>query len=65
MMLQPRATFKFPIGEISLEEREEEEEKKTLSLNAIAKGQILNGIGTAQYQEEEVKLRYSYKVVLS
>ncbi|KAJ0093782.1 hypothetical protein Patl1_27018 [Pistacia atlantica] len=57
----PRATFKFPIGELSLEEREEEEEKKILSVSAIAKGQIWNGICTAQYQEEEVKLRYSYK----
>ncbi|KAK2641613.1 hypothetical protein Ddye_023376 [Dipteronia dyeriana] len=58
----PRATLKFPLGEISLEEREEEEEaKKILSINGIVKGQILTGICTAQYQEEELKLRYSYK----
>ncbi|XP_044465781.1 outer envelope pore protein 37, chloroplastic-like [Mangifera indica] len=57
----PRATFKFPNGEILLEERDDEEEKKILSVSAIAKGQILNGICTAEYQEEEVKLRYSYK----
>lgn len=65
-MLQPKATFKFPIGEIALEEREEEEEvKRTLSVSGIAKGQILNGICTAQYQEEDLKLRYCYKVVYS
>ncbi|KAJ4723904.1 Outer envelope pore protein 37, chloroplastic [Melia azedarach] len=58
----PKATFKFPIGEIALEEREEEEEvKRTLSVSGIAKGQILNGICTAQYQEEDLKLRYCYK----
>ncbi|KAL5783912.1 hypothetical protein ACOSQ2_006304 [Xanthoceras sorbifolium] len=57
----PRATLKFPLGEVSLEEREEEEAKKMLSINGIVKGQILNGICTAHYQEEELKLRYSYK----
>lgn len=65
--MQPRATFKFPSGEVSLQEREEEEEdvKRTLSVNGILKGQVLNGICTAQYNEEELKLRYSYKVVFS
>ncbi|KAK4742136.1 hypothetical protein SAY87_000137 [Trapa incisa] len=58
----PRATFKFPLGEVSLQEREEEEEvKRPLSVNGILKGQALNGVCTAQYNEEELKLRYSYK----
>lgn len=57
----PKATFKFPLGEVSLVEREEEEVNKTLSVSGIAKGQILNGICTAQYQEEDLKLRYCYK----
>lgn len=64
-MLQPKATFKFPLGEVSLVEREEEEVKKTLSISGIAKGQILNGICTAQYEEEDLKLRYCYKVLCS
>ncbi|GMY33033.1 outer envelope pore protein 37, chloroplastic-like [Fagus crenata] len=57
----PRATLKFPLGEVSFEEREEEEVKKTLSMNGILKGQILNGVCTAQYKDEDLKLRYSYK----
>ncbi|KAH9782539.1 Outer envelope pore protein 37 [Citrus sinensis] len=61
----PKATFKFPLGEVSLVEREEEEVKKTLSISGIAKGQILNGICTAQYEEEDLKLRYCYKVLCS
>ncbi|MCL7037113.1 hypothetical protein MKW94_011505 [Papaver nudicaule] len=58
----PRATFRFPAGEVSLEEREEEEElKKVLSVSGIVKGQFLNGICTAQYQDDDLNLRYSYK----
>ncbi|PKI74993.1 hypothetical protein CRG98_004765, partial [Punica granatum] len=58
----PIATFKFPLGEISLQEREKGEEvKRTLSVNGIVKGQVLNGVCTAQYSEEELKLRYTYK----
>lgn len=60
----PKATLKFPLGEVSLEEREEEEEeeaKKALSINGILKGQALNGVCTAQYNDEELKLRYCYK----
>lgn len=59
----PRATFRFPAGEVSLEEREEEAEelKKVLSVSGIVKGQFLNGICTAQYQDDDVNLRYSYK----
>lgn len=60
----PRATFKFPFGEVSLEEKDDEVEedlKKTLSVSGILKGHILNGVCTAQYSEENLNLRYSYK----
>ncbi|XP_059448793.1 outer envelope pore protein 37, chloroplastic [Corylus avellana] len=57
----PRATLKFPLGEVSLLEREDEEVKRTLSINGILKGQILNGVCTAQYSDEDLKLRYIYK----
>lgn len=65
LVLQPRATFRFPLGEISLEEREEEEVKKVLSVSGILKGQFLNGICTAEYKDEDLNLRYSYKVIFS
>ncbi|KAI4297884.1 hypothetical protein L6164_037743 [Bauhinia variegata] len=57
----PKSTFRFPSGEVSLEEKEEEEVKKTFSVSGILKGQVLNGVGTAQYMDEELKLRYCYK----
>nr|XP_023871945.1 outer envelope pore protein 37, chloroplastic [Quercus suber]POE86390.1 outer envelope pore protein 37, chloroplastic [Quercus suber] len=57
----PRATLKFPLGEVSLEEREEEEVKRTLSVNGIFKGHFLNGVCTAQYKDEDLNLRYAYK----
>ncbi|KAL6275076.1 hypothetical protein ACE6H2_025768 [Prunus campanulata] len=57
----PKATLKFPLGEVSLEEKEEEETKRMLSINGIVKGQILNGLCTAHYADEDLKLRYSYK----
>ncbi|XAR64535.1 hypothetical protein NMG60_11008261 [Bertholletia excelsa] len=57
----PKATFKFPLGEVSLEEREEEEVKRTLSVNGIVKGNLLNGVCTAQYKDEGLNLRYLYK----
>ncbi|THG10350.1 hypothetical protein TEA_004158 [Camellia sinensis var. sinensis] len=58
----PKATFNFPLGEISLEEKEEEEVKKMLSINGIVKGHLLNGVCTAQYEDENINLRYLYKV---
>lgn len=61
-MLQPKATLKFPLGEVSLEEKDEEETKKVLSINGIAKGQFLNGLCTAHYVDDDLKFRYSYKV---
>lgn len=56
----PKATFRFPIGEFSLEEREEDDVPR-LSINGIVKGPILYGVGAARYIDEELKLRYSYK----
>lgn len=61
---QPKATFKFPLGEVSLEEKEEEEAQKVLSINGIVKGHILNGVCTAHYADEDLKLRYSFKVTI-
>ncbi|XP_047976435.1 outer envelope pore protein 37, chloroplastic-like, partial [Salvia hispanica] len=59
----PRATLKFPLGEISLEEKDEEEEqqKRVLSLNGIVKSHILNGVYTARFNDESLDLRYAYK----
>ncbi|CAN6681501.1 unnamed protein product [Malus baccata var. baccata] len=57
----PKATLKFPLGEVSMEEKEEEEAKRILSINGIVKSQILNGLCTAHYADEDLKLRYSYK----
>ncbi|XP_068646972.1 outer envelope pore protein 37, chloroplastic-like isoform X2 [Aristolochia californica] len=56
----PRATFKFPIGEVSLEEKEDEV-KRVLSVSGIVKGHLLNGVCTAMYKDNNLKLRYSYK----
>lgn len=65
LILQPRASFKFPYGEISLEQKEEEEEdvKKVFSINGILKGHILNGICSARYKDEDLNLRYCFKVI--
>ncbi|KAK1400484.1 Outer envelope pore protein 37, chloroplastic [Heracleum sosnowskyi] len=59
----PRATLKFPIGEVSLEEKEETEDdvKKVLSINGTLKGQLLSGVCTASYQDENLNMRYLYK----
>nr|GMD67720.1 outer envelope pore protein 37, chloroplastic [Ipomoea batatas] len=59
----PRASFKFPYGEISLEQKEEEEEdvKKVFSINGILKGHILNGICSARFKDEDLNLRYCFK----
>ncbi|XP_016572479.1 outer envelope pore protein 37, chloroplastic [Capsicum annuum] len=62
---KPKATLKFPMGEVSLEEKEEELEeeqtKRILSVNGILKGQILNGVCTAKYMDEALDLRYCFK----
>ncbi|XP_043706979.1 outer envelope pore protein 37, chloroplastic [Telopea speciosissima] len=56
----PKATFRFPLGEVSLEEKDEEV-KRVLSINGILKGQLLNGACTARYKDDDLNLRYSYK----
>lgn len=57
----PRATLRFPQGELSVEERENEEAQRELSWSGILKGQILNGVCTAMCKENDVNLRYCYK----
>jgi hypothetical protein len=67
----PKTTLKFPRGEISFQEKEEEGEEqmevqRMLSLSGIlvsgiVKGQVLNGACTAQYNDGNVNLRYAYK----
>lgn len=50
------------MGEVSLEEREEEEVNRGMTINGVLKGQVLNGTCAAHYKDEELELRYSYKV---
>ncbi|EYU36648.1 hypothetical protein MIMGU_mgv1a009845mg [Erythranthe guttata] len=59
----PRATLKFPLGEVSFEERAEDEEEQgtALSVNAIVKRQFLDGLCTARYRDDSLNLRYVYK----
>ncbi|KAJ0979680.1 hypothetical protein J5N97_015154 [Dioscorea zingiberensis] len=57
----PRATLRFPKGELSVEEKENEEAQKVLSWSGIFKSQILNGVCTALYKENDLNLRYCYK----
>lgn len=61
--MQPRATLHFPIGQFSVEERTNEEDQKMLSVYGIAKTDFLDGILTAQYNENDLNLRYCYKVI--
>lgn len=64
-MLQPKATLKFPLGEVSLEDKyeEQEDEKKTVALSGILKSHILDGVCTAHYNDEILNFRYAFKVV--
>ncbi|EMS53627.1 hypothetical protein TRIUR3_34044 [Triticum urartu] len=57
----PRATLHFPIGQVSVEERTNEEDQKMLSVYGIAKTDFLDGVLTAQYNENDLNLRYCYK----
>ncbi|KAK9067248.1 hypothetical protein SSX86_014574 [Deinandra increscens subsp. villosa] len=60
----PKATLKFPYGEVSLEETEDQEEEDAapkLSYSGILKGQVLNGICNAQFSDDMLNLRYSFK----
>lgn len=52
---------------MSLEENEDHEEEDAapkLSVSGIFKGQVLNGICNAQYGDDNLNLRYSYKVFI-
>ncbi|KAK1266198.1 hypothetical protein QJS04_geneDACA015583 [Acorus gramineus] len=44
-----------------LEEKQEEEVKRVLSINGILKGQLMNGLCTVQYKDNDLNLRYCYK----
>ncbi|XP_050372321.1 outer envelope pore protein 37, chloroplastic [Argentina anserina] len=58
----PKATLKFPLGEVSFVEKEEEEQiNRAYSMSGTVKGQIFNGLGTAYFAEDDIKLRYSFK----
>ncbi|CAN8318319.1 unnamed protein product [Cochlearia groenlandica] len=65
----PKATLKFPLGEVSIQEKEEGEEeeiemeknKRILSVNGILKRQVMNGVCSALYTDEELRLKYAYK----
>ncbi|CAA6663892.1 unnamed protein product [Spirodela intermedia] len=57
----PRARFEFPLGEVSVEEREDDQARTALSMNGILKGEILSGVCTAQYEDTNLKERYSDK----
>ncbi|KAL8482726.1 hypothetical protein ACS0TY_025682 [Phlomoides rotata] len=59
----PKATLKFPLGEVSLEEKDEEEEeqKRTVAVSGILKSHILDGVCTAHYNDENLDLRYAFK----
>lgn len=67
----PKATVRFPFGEVSvLEENENEEEEEVaasskLSVSGILKGEALNGICSAQYADDTLNLRYAFKVFTS
>jgi len=56
----PRATFHFPIGQVSVEESRNEEEK-LLFVDGIAKSDFLDGVLTAHYDKNNLNLRYCYK----
>ncbi|CAL9113823.1 unnamed protein product, partial [Musa textilis] len=56
----PKTTVQFPLGEVSVE-RKDQETEKTLSLNGILKGELLNGVCSALYRDEDLNLRYCYK----
>lgn len=57
----PKATLRFPNGEVSLEAKDDEELNKALSVSGIFKGQFLNGLCTTMYKNNDLNLRYAYK----
>ncbi|KAJ0817590.1 putative outer envelope pore protein [Helianthus annuus] len=67
----PKAALKFPFGEVSFEENEDQEEEEEvdaapkLAFSGILKAQVHKGILNAQYREDMLNLRYSFKVCVS
>ncbi|KAJ0803361.1 putative outer envelope pore protein [Helianthus annuus] len=65
----PKAALKFPFGEVSFEENEDQEEEEEgevdaapkLAFSGILKAQVHKGILNAQYREDMLNLRYSFK----
>ncbi|KAL8151326.1 hypothetical protein V2J09_021134 [Rumex salicifolius] len=57
----PKAAFAFPAGEVSLEEKENEEEKRILSVSSLVKATLMNGVCTAFYNDDTMNLKYCYK----
>ncbi|KAK8599287.1 hypothetical protein V6N13_077218 [Hibiscus sabdariffa] len=57
----PKATVRFPVGEVTLEEREHEDAPRTMSMRGILRGQVLNGVCSAHYMDGQLRLRYIYK----
>ena len=41
---------------------EEEKSKRIVSVNGVLKRQAMNGVCSALYTDEELRLRYAYKV---
>ncbi|RRT63695.1 hypothetical protein BHE74_00018576 [Ensete ventricosum] len=60
----PKTTVQFPLGEVSVE-RKDQETEKALSISGILKGELLNGVCTALYGDEDLSVRYCYKVIIS
>ncbi|KAJ8493742.1 hypothetical protein OPV22_015463 [Ensete ventricosum] len=56
----PKTTVQFPLGEVSVE-RKDQETEKALSISGILKGELLNGVCTALYGDEDLSVRYCYK----
>lgn len=55
----------FPLGEVTFEEKveDEEDQKKALAVSGFVKSHFLNGLCTALYSEDSLNLRYAFKVV--
>lgn len=62
--MQPRATFIFPKGEVSIKEKILDEGGRILSVNGLAKSHVLNGVCKAVYNDNAMNIKYRYKVRL-
>ncbi|XP_075477808.1 outer envelope pore protein 37, chloroplastic isoform X1 [Primulina tabacum] len=60
---KPKASLIFPLGEVTFEEKveEEEDQKKALAVSGFVKSHVLNGLCTALYSEDSLNLRYAFK----